>query len=365
MGTSESGSPKAADNDLVEAGKQGTVILGTDGTNYQVIKTNADGELVTSGSGGTSQVTGTLAHQDPLGADDLAIRIAGMDETQTNQFDITATPDGNKICLDVNVARVDGANFAVDTELPTAATLADGAGNPIAPMVGANLQGFNGTTWDRLRSDTTNGLDVDVTRVSGDVTVVQSTASNLKNQTEGTTAAGGTPPNPVYIGMRELVGGALKAPHVFESGGVAYQLNLIPDTDLNFLNYATDGSMNCRAGSADGTLANSVYQNVDAARNTKVVTTTSSTSTRTQVADTASDTQLIAANTARKKVIIYNDSTAALYIGFGATAVTTSNYTAIIYPNGYFEDTYSLDQIRGIWASDPNTGGAKITELTA
>ena len=33
------------------------------------------------------------------------------------------------------------------------------------------LSGFNGSTWDRLRSDTTNGLDVDVTRVSGTVTV--------------------------------------------------------------------------------------------------------------------------------------------------------------------------------------------------
>jgi hypothetical protein len=30
------------------------------------------------------------------------------------------------------------------------------------------LAGYNGTTWDRLRSDTTNGLDVDVTRVPTD-----------------------------------------------------------------------------------------------------------------------------------------------------------------------------------------------------
>src|SRR5512139_113849 len=33
------------------------------------------------------------------------------------------------------------------------------------------LWGFNGTTWDRLRSDTTNGLDVDVTRVGGTVNI--------------------------------------------------------------------------------------------------------------------------------------------------------------------------------------------------
>lgn len=33
---------------------------------------------------------------------------------------------------------------------------------------------FNGTTWDRLRGDVTNGLDVDVTRVTGTVTTAES-----------------------------------------------------------------------------------------------------------------------------------------------------------------------------------------------
>ena len=39
----------------------------------------------------------------------------------------------------------------VDSELPTAAALADAATNPTAPMIGANLQGYNGATWDRVR----------------------------------------------------------------------------------------------------------------------------------------------------------------------------------------------------------------------
>lgn len=62
-----------------------------------------------------------------------------------------------------NSITVDGT---VDTELPTAAALADGAANPTTPMVGADLQFFNGTTWDRARGDITNGLDVDVTRIT-------------------------------------------------------------------------------------------------------------------------------------------------------------------------------------------------------
>mgnify|MGYP001586779144 CR=1 FL=1 len=55
--------------------------------------------------------------------------------------------------------------FTVDSELPAAAALADATANPTAPLVGAALELFNGTTWDRVRGDTTNGVDVDVTRL--------------------------------------------------------------------------------------------------------------------------------------------------------------------------------------------------------
>lgn len=60
---------------------------------------------------------------------------------------------------------------AVDTELPAAAALADGTANPTVPLVGSAIEMYNGTTWDRVRGDTTNGIDVDVTRVTGTVTV--------------------------------------------------------------------------------------------------------------------------------------------------------------------------------------------------
>lgn len=58
---------------------------------------------------------------------------------------------------------------AVDTELPAAAALADATVNPSAPAVGSFVHSYNGATWDRARGDTTNGLDVDVTRVGGTV----------------------------------------------------------------------------------------------------------------------------------------------------------------------------------------------------
>lgn len=89
------------------------------------------------------------------------------------------------------------------------------------------------------------------------------------------------------------------------------------------------------------------------------------TATRTQVADAAADTLILAANSGRQKATVYNDSSALLYLGLGTTATTSSNYTARVYPNGYYEAPSDFTgQIRGIWATDPNDGGAKVTEIT-
>jgi hypothetical protein len=71
--------------------------------------------------------------------------------------------------LAVDVTRVTGT-VTVDTELAAAAAQADAVANPTIPNVGAFLSGYNGTTWDRLRSSTANGLVVDVSRVQGTVT---------------------------------------------------------------------------------------------------------------------------------------------------------------------------------------------------
>lgn len=56
-------------------------------------------------------------------------------------------------------APAQGGGGSGDTELPTAAALADNAANPTAPLVGACVLGFDGTTWDRV----TNGGGVEAT----------------------------------------------------------------------------------------------------------------------------------------------------------------------------------------------------------
>lgn len=61
-----------------------------------------------------------------------------------------------------------------------ASTPTDAFANPTTAVVSQDfLMGWNGASWDRLISSTANGLDVDVTRVSGNVTVVQPTPASL------------------------------------------------------------------------------------------------------------------------------------------------------------------------------------------
>lgn len=88
-----------------------------------------------------------------------------------------------------------------------------------------------------------------------------------------------------------------------------------------------------------------------------------STATRTNVAASATSVTLLAANTSRKDSVIYNDSTANLYVGLGAVAVSTSSFTVLVAGGGYYEVPYGYTgEIRGLWSSA--TGSARVTELT-
>lgn len=50
-------------------------------------------------------------------------------------------------------------------------------------ILAQQIYAFNGLTFDRMRGDTTNGLDVDVTRLSGNVSVIGTATDNTTNST--------------------------------------------------------------------------------------------------------------------------------------------------------------------------------------
>jgi hypothetical protein len=86
----------------------------------------------------------------------------------------------------------------------------------------------------------------------------------------------------------------------------------------------------------------------------------------TNVNDSNSSTTILASNVNRIAATVYNDSSALLYLLYGSGTASSTNYTLRIYPNGYHEVHGNFTgQLTGIWATDPNDGAARVTELTA
>lgn len=96
----------------------------------------------------------------------------------------------------------------------------------------------------------------------------------------------------------------------------------------------------------------------------RVVGATGSTSTQTQVADSASSQTILAANTARIRATIVNDSTSILYLRESSSAATTAIYTYKMYP----DETVIIDDyngaLTGIWSTNAS-GSAVVSEVTA
>lgn len=178
---------------------------------------------------------------------------------------------------------------------------------------------FNGTTWDRMRGDITNGLDVDITR-----SIPGTGATNLGKAEDAAHTTG--------------------------------------DTGVFFLGVRNDGA------NTAFTNTNGDYNPVGTDSQGRVyVVQKGPTATLANVAGSATSVTLLAANDARIGAQITNDSSALLYIKFGTTASTTS-YTVVLAgaasaPFSYYEIPAGYTgRIDGIWASA--TGNARVTEIT-
>lgn len=91
--------------------------------------------------------------------------------------------------------------------------------------------------------------------------------------------------------------------------------------------------------------------------------TVAAAATLANIASSASNVTLQALNASRKGWVVFNDSTAVLYIKFAATASATS-YTVQVPAGGYYElpkqNAIYTGIIDGIWASA--NGNARVTE---
>lgn len=86
------------------------------------------------------------------------------------------------------------------------------------------------------------------------------------------------------------------------------------------------------------------------------------TGTLSNVASSATNVTLLAANAARRGATLYNDSTQVCYVKFGTTASNTS-YTVRLSSQDYYEVPFGYTgRIDGIWAAA--NGSMRVTEIT-
>lgn len=87
------------------------------------------------------------------------------------------------------------------------------------------------------------------------------------------------------------------------------------------------------------------------------------TGTMSSVAGSASSVTILASNASRRGAAVFNDSSAILYLAVSATTASTTAYTVQVAANSYYElptNRLYTGQLTGIWASA--TGSARVTE---
>lgn len=113
------------------------------------------------------------------------------------------------------------------------------------------------------------------------------------------------------------------------------------------------------------TMANSISVAIASNQsNVPTLEARSATAAQTSVADNAASVSLLAANANRIKALITNDSSARLYIRFEAAAASLTAYGVSLAQYETWEELQYTGEIRGIWATDPGDGAARITEFT-
>lgn len=312
----------AADGALVNLGANNDVVVSATNLDIRDLSSATDSVAVTDG-GGSLTVDGTIAATQSgswIISANSGVDIG--DVTINNAAGASAVniqDGGNSITIDGSVS----ITGTVDTELPTAAALADNTANPTVPAVGAFGMIWDGATWDRSPGTAADGTTVNL-GANNDVTVTGTVAATQS----GTWVLGAN--SGVDIG------------------------------DVTINNAAGASAVNIQDGgntiTVDGTVA--VSGTVTTSE------TNATTGTRSSVNDVASDVQLLASNASRRVATIFNDSTEILYLALGAAAASLTDYTAQLFPRGYFETPYRYTgEIRGIWANNAS-GAARITELT-
>ena len=162
---------------------------------------SAANALKVDGSAVTQPVSGTVT-ATPSGA--AAVVGSGTEATAqrvtiaTDSTGVLSVDDnGGSLTVDGTVA-VSGT-VTVDSELPTAAALADNTANPTVPAVGGFSMVYDGATWDRAPGTSADGALVNL-GANNDVTITSGTVTTVSTVTSVTAIANALPAGTNAIG---------------------------------------------------------------------------------------------------------------------------------------------------------------------
>jgi hypothetical protein len=306
--------------------------LGFDGTNYRRLKTDTAGVQHTAP--GYTESTGTIAANG-------TVAFAGVDVSAYRwaQISIAGTWVGTlrfQISAD-NATWFDG--YAAQLDAPWNPPLDEATGNGLWGMpINARYFRVRSSAW-------TSG--------TATVTVGFSAAPSAQTWPQFTYSATGDTLADDSSGFADTKTGALGM--VFDG------------TNWDRARSATAANGTSGTGLPGAAVLGwdgSVYRRLVADNSGRLQTRVAAASTSTVTSVTASVTSvtLLAANSTRSRVTVYNDSTADLYLKLGDVASATS-FTIKVAGGGYYEtpDPIWRGVIDGIWSAA--NGAARITEL--
>lgn len=289
---------------------------------------DSTGVLSVDDNGGSLTVDGTVAISGTVTVGSHAVTNAGTFAVQESGAALTALQLLDNVVLAEDAAHASGDSgvMALAVRRDANTTLADTTGD-YAP----------------LQVDASGSLKVAIISGAG------SGGSSATDDAAFTAASGSGNPIMGFVTADSVDSGdvgvvamtAARALHVAVQGTVAV-------TDNNSTLSVDDGAGSITVDNA-GTFA---------VQSTRVG---ASSSAVTSVAGSATNVTLKASNANRRGLVIYNDSTATLYVKYGATA-TSADYTYQLQAGESLREELYTGQVDGIWASA--TGAAKVTELT-
>jgi hypothetical protein len=363
-----------------------TLVAGTDGTNLQPLSVDTSGNLKALPlPSGAASAAGQATAQTTLSSIDTKTPALAAGRVPVDGSGVTQPVSAAALPLPSGAA-TETTLAAVNTKL--AGTIATSAADQTASgsITTQNLNLTSGVptanSFVVVSSTVAMGtVGVQVTGTWTGTLIVQGTldGSNWVTINGGYNFPGGVLANSIAsasVGVFHFYGGPYASIRVTASAAVTGTavvtvrisqaqlftsvLGAIPAGSNSIGSLAANQSVNM-AQVGGGTVAQGVGTAPTALR---VVQSTATSSTVTSVAGSATTVSLLALNTSRAGASFFNESTAILYLKFGATASVTS-YTVQIPPSGFYEIPSTrpyTGAIDGIWSAA--NGNVRITELT-